>query len=115
VTLLCQAFIAVDGAGFLSIVVPCWHHLVVMCHCHLLVIVCHHSLIALCPGHVIVGCYHRHALLSCCHPVSSLHHMVALHQWLTLARCHLCLFIVVLVLSKVGWDECEMEGTHRGG
>ena len=80
-----------NGAGSLSVVVPRWCHVVIMCHCHLLVVMCHGSLIAPCPGHDIVGCYRHHAPSSPCHPVSLLHQ---------LSSC--CVLITSLLSSSRG-------------
>jgi len=55
------------------------------------------------------GC--RRAMLSLCHHCPC--RMFAPRPWLTLARCRLCPFIIVLCLSEVGWDERGMGGTHR--
>jgi len=80
--------------------------------CHVLVT----SLLSLshhcCPCHIIVVLIT--SLLSSSHRCCP-HCVVAPHQWLTSAQRHLCLFVIVLGLSKVGWDECEMGGTHHGG
>jgi len=63
-----------DGAGSLSVVVLCWHCLVLVCCHHLLVITCCGSLIALCPGHIIVRCYCCLITLHCCYTLLLGHH-----------------------------------------
>ena len=103
---------AVDGAGSSFVVVLRWHRLVGVVSWSSHVVVPS----AWCPGHIIVACCCRHAPSSPRHPASSLHLavrssscrvvvMLLLSSWLTSARRHLCPFVVVLCLSKVGWDE----------
>jgi len=82
VTLWCQAFVAIDGAGSSSVVVPCWRHLVSVCHCRLLVIVCHDSISPV-------------SWSRCC-PASSLHLAVRL------SSC------CVIVMSSLSSHVCTM-------
>jgi len=110
----------VEGKGDVNVVVPWSLHVMIPLSPHVLVtsssgvIITMHCcrLIALHHCYTLLsGCHHAVSLLPCCCP----HHVAAPHTWLTSAQCHLCLFVVVLCLTKVGWDKHEMRGTHHGG